>query len=479
MATNATSTPLDYAEFGAWYDRHRVEVLEPALELARNHLDALLHDALSDRDLARIRAATGRVKSKQRTWRKLSREKYASRVVTFDDVPSIIDDLLGLRLTCTNVRDIEVVQAALDTLPNSLGRRRALAVDPASERDYLLAPKESGYRGYHVNLLVRAPTAAGNRPVTCELQVRTLLQDSWGELTHEETYKPDSVVPPLVEVLSKRMADLLATLDDIAEDLRSELDRRDEEAVADAHVPAGPDSPGILAESGDAAAQLLARWQSMDRPVDLASLAWGLQKDFGTEISDTWFGHRTFKAFLLDAVPEAELTSVGQPYLLPPSDPDGRGDTDDNGDDDGGAGDGGAGDGGGGDVPEAARALKRVDRSFPLLGASQWPLLYSQLAHAWERAGARPPTNRFVNQLTRSARDRATAEGVAVSRRHLDYVAKAVVPAAGAGPLPAAQIAVRFAELTVQRMVELRIVADAAAADDVTRWLGGRGPARA
>ena len=37
------------------------------------------------------------------------------------------------------------------------------------------------------------------------------------------------------------------------------------------------------------------------------------------------------------------------------------------------------------------------------------------------------------------------------------------------------EIAECFAELTVQRMVELRIVADAAAAADITRWLGGQG----
>jgi len=106
--------------------------------------------------------------------------------------------------------------------------------------------------------------------------VRTLLQDSWGELTHEDTYSKSGELPPLVEVLSTRMADLLATLDDIAEDLRNELDRIDEAIVTEtAGQPDADSGIGPIAESGqellvgpgaDAADILLERWRSHDRP---------------------------------------------------------------------------------------------------------------------------------------------------------------------------------------------------------------------
>ena len=213
-----------YAEFGKWYDDHRVATLEPALDRAMDTLQHELDDSLSDRDLARIRSVSGRVKSKRRTWRKVNQQRYREQLVTVDDIPQIIDDLVGIRLTCTNLRDLEMVQAALENLPSRASKKRPLSLDPASERDYVDAPKESGYRGWHVNLGV----ALEGSPVTIELQVRTLLQDSWGELTHEDTYSKAGELPPLVEVLSARMADLLATLDDIAEDLRNELDRIDE-----------------------------------------------------------------------------------------------------------------------------------------------------------------------------------------------------------------------------------------------------------
>ena len=62
---------FDYATFGRWYDTYRVDVLDPALDEAEAVLGGLLRDALSERDLARIRRPVGRVKSKPRLWRKL------------------------------------------------------------------------------------------------------------------------------------------------------------------------------------------------------------------------------------------------------------------------------------------------------------------------------------------------------------------------------------------------------------------------
>ena len=203
-------TEIGYVAFGEWYDSFRARVLEPALAVAEASLDRALSELLSDRDLARIRSTTGRVKSKRRTWRKIHNPRYEGQIATVDDIAGLIDDLVGLRVTCINLRDVDMIQTALDGLPRVAGG--GLWLDPASERDYVAEPKASGYRGWHVNLGIEV---AGT-PVVCELQVRTLLQDSWGELTHEETYSKDGALPPLVDVLSTRMADLLSILDDIA-----------------------------------------------------------------------------------------------------------------------------------------------------------------------------------------------------------------------------------------------------------------------
>lgn len=472
MASTDTPPSIGYADFGTWYDEYQTGVLDPALAAAMVSLEAALDDALSDRDRTRIRRLSGRVKSKRRAWRKLRRLLREAPITAVDDVPTAIHDLVGLRITCTNLRDIELVQAALDGLPAPGQETMGLCFDVASERDYVLEPKESGYRGWHVNLTVGIELEGKPTPVTVELQVRTLLQDSWGELTHEDTYSKDGELPPLVEVLSKRMADLFATLDDIAEDLRSELDRIDQAAVAEPEsvATAGADAQGE--QAADAASVLVARWTELDRPVDLASLAWELQSEFGAEISDTWFGAASFKRFLLQSVPEAEISTGRQAYLLPaqldvhPQDSSELDAADADADGAPGLKSG---------VPGGARALRRVDAGFPLLEAQQWQSLFSQLAEAWRRLGPLEANARAVNRLTRSARDRSRAAGDRVSRRHLDYVAKTVLAAEGSGkPLDASSIAAAFADQSLQRMADLRIVGerDLKQRAQIQRWLG-------
>ena len=466
---NGNGDTFGYAEFGNWYNAYRADTLEPALDRAMDALQRELDDALSDRDLARIRSISGRVKSKRRTWRKVNQPRYRQQIATVDGIPRLIDDLIGIRLTGTNLRDLEMVQVALESLPHHAGKKRPLSLDPTSERDYVEHPKESGYRGWHVNLAVQLDGA----PVTCELQVRTLLQDSWGELTHEDAYSKSGELPPLVEVLSMRMADLLATLDDIAEDLRSELDRIDEAIVTE--TAGQPDSdtgiePGTeltVGPGADAADILLEQWRSLDRPLEISSLAWALQHEFGAEVSDDWFGYRTFKRFLRAAIPDGEISGDRQLYLLPPSSESG---VDDDADavippaDDSST------------IPDEARQLRRIDSGFPLVETEQWRRIYEHLAEAWRRVGAGTPSTRMVNQLTRSARDRARSTGDPLTRRHLDHVAKAVLATSESGePLDADQIGEAFASSVLQRMADLRIVTadNAASRARVGRWLLG------
>ncbi len=470
---NGNGDTFGYAEFGSWYDGYSANTLEPALDRAMDALQRELDDALSDRDLARIRSISGRVKSKRRTWRKVSQPRYREQIATVDDIPRVLDDLIGMRLTCTNLRDLEMVQVALENLPQRAGKKRPLSIDRTSERDYVENPKVSGYRGWHVNLGVQHNGA----PVTCELQVRTLLQDSWGELTHEDGYSKSGELPPLVEVLSTRMADLLATLDDIAEDLRNELDRIDEEIVAETAGESDTESriepatePGrelTVGPGADAADILLERWRALDRPIEISSLAWALQNEFGAEISDDWFGHGTFKRFLHAAVPDGEISGDRQVYLLPSGSTtageSGDQSADESTDDLS-------------TIPDEARQLRHIDSGFPLVETTEWRRIYEHLAEAWRRVGAGTPSTRMVNQLTRSARDRARSTGDPLTRRHLDHVAKAVFATGGSGePLDADQIGEAFASSVLQRMADLRIVTadNAASRARVGRWLLG------
>ncbi len=291
-----------------------------------------------------------------------------------------------------------------------------------------------------------------------------------GELTHEDTYKNDGELPPLVEVLSRRMADLLATLDDIAEDLRDELDRLDEAAVAGAPSARPADSGAKEEQSeqaGDATALVDARWRGLDRPMDLAALAWELQREYGAEIAQDWFGSGTFKRFLSAAVPDAEITTGRQAYLLPPSpvsdDAHAEGDetTPQPDDDESRA------------VPPVARALHRVDRTFPLLAHEDWARLFDHLADAWRRTGSQPPTDHLARRLVQSTCDRSTTSGPPLARRHVEPVVRDIVAESNGEPCSANALSDSYATLTQQRLTELRLMGtrNRATRAAVRRWI--------
>jgi ppGpp synthetase/RelA/SpoT-type nucleotidyltranferase len=458
---SAPEPAVDYAAFGSWYDMYRADVLDPALVVAEIALRGLLEDALSDRDLARIRRPVGRVKAKPRVWRKLGKPRYSERVGTVHDIPDVIDDLIGVRLTCTNRRDIDVVREVFDVLPTTGDGGAGLWLDPASERDYLDVPRPSGYRGWHVNLGVALDVDGVRRPVTCELQVRTLLQDGWGELTHEDSYKKDGGLPPLVEVLSRRMADLLATLDDIAEDLRDELDRLDEAAVVglpNSEPPTRGTTRGSSEQAIDASAHLETRWRNLDRPLDLASLAWEVQREYGAEITDEWFGFGTFKRFLESAAPDAEITAGRHAYLLPAELVPDDSAADDVGIEIDDRTMTGLEDASTSDIPPIARALHRVERTFPLLTSGHWARLFDHLAEAWHRTGPQPPTDQLTRRLVQSTCDRSAASGPPLARRHVEAVVRDLVAEGDGSPRTARELADSYATLAQHRLVELRLI---------------------
>jgi ppGpp synthetase/RelA/SpoT-type nucleotidyltranferase len=123
-------------------------------------LNELFDEELSERDRIRIDIRPGRVKSRVRTWQKLN-HKYAEQVASPADVPQVMDDLVGLRIVCTNSSDLRRVVESLGNLETwSDGDTPVLAVHGAdSARDYLEEGKPSGYRAYHLNICTTVPLA--------------------------------------------------------------------------------------------------------------------------------------------------------------------------------------------------------------------------------------------------------------------------------------------------------------------------------
>jgi len=451
----ASSLPFSYEEFSEWFDDYTRALLAPALKAARKALSEHLDRELPEQQRVRVAVSPGRTKTKARTWKKLN-DKYVDRIEHLVDVPAVVDDLVGLRIVCTNRSDVDRVVDLIEGMQEFVdGEAPVLAPCSGTVKDWRGEEKPSGYRAYHVNLCTSVSQATEWHVVTCELQIRTLMQESWGELTHEDTYKPGATVPPLVSTLSRRMADLMATIDDIAEDLRSELDRLSEDSLLE--TDSSQDGAANVAEREAVTDFLRGKVGELRGPTTLATLAWELQREFGREITDGWFGYGNFKNLLKFAVPDARVSIDPPSYVLPAgfdaiSSVERRS-----------------------GVPRAVTLLNEIDRSFPLVASGQWPLLFDVVARATRQVTWEGPADmRVVNELSRVARDIALEQGKRLPRAHPQYVVRGLSSVHELTPdMDSTEVQEKFFELTLPRAATLGL--PDADLRELKRWLLGKG----
>jgi len=484
------ASPFDftYAEFQNWYERISADRLVPAKEQLVRLLNEILDQELDEFERRRIRLNASRIKNPNRLWNKLLQKK-RDEITDCESILLAVDDLIGLRIVCNNTSDIRRLQLILGALPTTEDEEPnpSIVVEALSERPYHLEPKGSGYRAYHLNIETPVAGRFGPRPYRAELQVRTLLQDAWGELTHEDTYKPGARLPPLAQDLALHMANLLATVDAIAEDIRNELDRAVQAAVSDDAGTGRSASPGsdepstdgrsearnlsisrtdLMSELGRAVAELT-------KPTPLASLAHTLQSRFGAEVTRDWGGFVTFKALLRAAVPGVDLLEQGPTYVIPP------GSTIDDLPPSGSlSSTPGPG------LPPSVLELRSIDRAVPVVTKHDMVDLMDAMVTAleestWTAVGIDARSGevglREVSLLTRYVRDRVEGTAPSVRRKDVDFFLKALL---FTGKLHAgtdrAAIIDALANALETRMSSRGIELPDGITDDLRRWLVGQ-----
>ena len=125
---------------------------------------------------------TTRTKTLKSFLRKLDKNNWKH----FYDPAEIATDIIGARISCWFINDCYGV---LDLLKNTSD----LNVERNSIEDYNKCPKPSGYRAIHLlNNVTYDKIKKDSRDMeflknemTCEIQVRTKLQDVFGDITHD------------------------------------------------------------------------------------------------------------------------------------------------------------------------------------------------------------------------------------------------------------------------------------------------------
>jgi ppGpp synthetase/RelA/SpoT-type nucleotidyltranferase len=191
--------------------------LLPILERCREEGRAVLVTLLGQigsSQLVRARIGEARVKSLESIKRKAARNGW-SESETLENVT----DLVGYRVVCNNIEDAQRIRDAVT------GSDR---FDHTNEivQNFIQNPQPTGYRAIHINLTYNVIGTNDATPVKCEIQTRTLAQDTWARLAHHDLYKEGESLPAHIHRSAVRLASLLSVADDIAQDLREEASTR-------------------------------------------------------------------------------------------------------------------------------------------------------------------------------------------------------------------------------------------------------------
>lgn len=149
-----------------------------------------------------IEHVKSRIKEPRSIVKKLKRQ---GREVTLENMLKYINDIAGVRIICSFTSDIY-------RIADMLARQKDLTVLELT--DYLIKPKASGYRSYHMLVTVPVYLSDGVVDTKVEIQIRTIAQDFWASLEHKIYYKFEGNAPDFISKELQSCAHIVAELDD-------------------------------------------------------------------------------------------------------------------------------------------------------------------------------------------------------------------------------------------------------------------------
>lgn len=141
-----------------------------------------------------------RIKTSESIVKKLRRHGYES---TIQNMVQYVNDIAGIRVICSFTSDIYRIADMI---------RNQSDIRVISIKDYIVNPKPSGYKSYH--MLVTVPVYLSDRIIDAkvEIQIRTVAMDFWASLEHKIHYKFEGNVP---EHIKKELIECAAMVYDL------------------------------------------------------------------------------------------------------------------------------------------------------------------------------------------------------------------------------------------------------------------------
>ncbi len=162
-----------------------------------------------------------RIKTPESIVKKLKKRGYES---TIENMVKYVNDIAGIRIICSFTSDIYRIAEML---------RNQSDIKVISVKDYIQAPKESGYKSYH--MLVSVPIYLSDSVVDTkvEIQIRTVAMDFWASLEHKMNYKFDKNAPEHIKRELYECAKMVSELDEKMLSLNEEIQQAVEKQEAE------------------------------------------------------------------------------------------------------------------------------------------------------------------------------------------------------------------------------------------------------
>lgn len=130
----------------------------------------------------------------------------------------------------TGVRIIAYLESGVSIIAQEIEKLFSVDPDRSLNKDSLLSSNQVGYRSIHY--VCRIGEARGSLPefqglsdLKFEIQIRTVLQHAWAELSHDRSYKFSGQLPPDIERFLNLYAGMLEIADKGIDDLSKKIDR--------------------------------------------------------------------------------------------------------------------------------------------------------------------------------------------------------------------------------------------------------------
>ena len=127
-----------------------------------------------------------------------------------------ITDKVGIRYVVLLSSEIKIIAEIIENNPYWIASK-----DKDFEKDRQVSPEHFTYQSVHYVVRNKDEIALANFTIptgmACEIQIRTLLQHAYSELTHDRVYKPKTNAKPEVKRMVARSMALIETTDEIFE----------------------------------------------------------------------------------------------------------------------------------------------------------------------------------------------------------------------------------------------------------------------